>query len=109
MSESADILRQIGKSYRLYGFINLDYQILTINRSAIFKKLLSLNVPCSSGSCPEIYLEKAFSNYFKKTKRLKNAKQSGETSIAFLVHPNLTKKNLKEIANITASVFNEFF
>ena len=52
-------------------------------------------MPCYSGSCSEVYLEDAFKKDNLKPKiRLKNAKELGETSLMFLVHPTLTKKEI---------------
>ena len=52
----------------------------------------SHGVPCSTGACSEIYRELFFKKYFKRPhKRLKNAKLSDETSIAFFINP-FTKK-----------------
>jgi len=50
----------------------------------------ALGVPCFSGSCSEVYLEKAFDNTaFRPAARLPHAKELGETSLMFLVHPTL--------------------
>jgi len=65
----------------------------------------NFDVPCFSGSCPEIYLEKAFENTdFKPKNRLKNAKLVGEISIAFLTHPNLTFEELNHSCSVLSNV-----
>jgi len=62
-------------------------------------------VPCYSGSCSEIYLEKAFDNSdFKPKERLKNAKELGETSLMFLVHPTLTNKEIQKTCEAISEV-----
>ena len=63
----------------------------------ILKEINSLGVPCYSGACSEVYLEKAFDNTGLRPKeRLVNAKELGETSLMFLVHPTLTKNEIKQ-------------
>ena len=48
------------------------------------------NLKCFTGSCPEIYLEKAFKKLHNfKHKRLNNCKILGETSIALDINHTL--------------------
>ena len=57
-------------------------------------------VPAYSGSCSEIYLEKAFDGTgFRPEKRLPVAKELGETSLMFLVHPTLDEGFMHEYAD----------
>jgi hypothetical protein len=47
-------------------------------------------VPCWMGSCPEIYLEKAFAGKgMAPRERFQVASELGETSLMFMVHPTL--------------------
>ena len=46
--------------YRLYAFVDHSQLASDWNRDRIMKEISSLGVPCFSGSCPEIYREKAF-------------------------------------------------
>ena len=69
------------------------------NRDRIIEEINELNIPCYSGSCPEIYLEKAFDVYFRPKERLNNAKELGLTTLMFLVHPNLSKSDLLNTCN----------
>jgi dTDP-4-amino-4,6-dideoxygalactose transaminase len=64
-----------------------------------------LGVPCYSGSCPEVYLEKAFegSGYRPKT-RLPNARELGETSLMFLCHPTLTDEEVAKTCDAIGRV-----
>ena len=49
-------------------------------------------VPAYSGSCSEVYLEHAFDNTgFRPASRLPVARELGENSLMFLVHPTLEK------------------
>ena len=58
-------------------------------------QMVALGVPCYSGSCSEVYLEKAFDHTgWRPVERLPVARQLGETSLMFLVHPTLTEADL---------------
>jgi len=50
-------------------------------------------IPATVGSCPEIYLEKAFHDIWSG-KRLPNAKRLGETSLCLQVHPTLEEEHM---------------
>ena len=66
--------------------------------------MIKRGVPCFSGSCSEVYLEKAFDNTsYRPKERLPVAKELGETSLMFLVHPTLTEEEIK----LTCSVLSE--
>jgi len=57
-------------------------------------------IPCMQGSCSEVYLEKAFENTpFRPRERLPVAKELGETSLMFLVHPTITDECMVEICS----------
>lgn len=54
-------------------------------------------IPCFSGSCSEIYLEKAFEGTPSQLRqRLEVARQLGETSLMFLVHPTLSEGDMAD-------------
>jgi dTDP-4-amino-4,6-dideoxygalactose transaminase len=60
------------------------------------------------GSCSEVYLEKAFTDAcLQPEERLSVAKQLGETSLAFLVHPTLTKENMEYMSEKVCEVVSE--
>jgi len=64
-------------------------------RDRIMRAIAAEGIPCFSGICPEIYLEKAFINSgLGPAERLPNAKSLGETSLLFLVHPTLGEKEM---------------
>ena len=74
------------------------------DRDRISNEINQLGIPCRSGSCSEIYLEKAFDKTnFKPKERLPNAKELGKTSLMFLVHPTLTKNEIQQTCNAIAS------
>ena len=94
--------------YRCYLFLEPNNLKSNWNRNKIINRIIFLGVPCFFGSCPEIYLEKAFKSKLKIShKRLKNAKKLGDTSIAFLVHPNMTVKDINKTRNVLKKVLRE--
>jgi dTDP-4-amino-4,6-dideoxygalactose transaminase len=84
-------------AYKCYVFVEPDELKDDWNRDRIMSEINTLGVPCFSGSCSEVYLEKAFDNTsFRPAERLPNAKELGETSLMFLVHPTLTEKEISQ-------------
>lgn len=83
-------------AYKCYVYVEADKLKADWNRDRIIAELNDLGIPCGSGSCSEIYLERAFDHTeFRPLQRLPAARELGETSIAFLVHPTLTEQHLE--------------
>ena len=57
-------------------------------------------------SCSEIYLEKAFPQDMRPAERLQVARQLGETSLMFLVHPTLSEQDMLDTARAVEKVLN---
>jgi dTDP-4-amino-4,6-dideoxygalactose transaminase len=92
--------------YRLYAFVEPDGLADGWDRDRILKEIQSLGVSCFSGSCPEIYNEKAFERAGLRPKApLPNAASLAETSLAFLVHPTLTEDDIRATCQTIDSVF----
>tara|TARA_B110000444_G_C18760601_1_gene557382 strand:- start:541 stop:1290 length:750 start_codon:yes stop_codon:yes gene_type:complete len=88
-------------AYKCYVFIEGGITI----RDKMIEQINKKGVPCYSGSCSEVYLEKAFDNSNLRPKsRLVNAKELGETSLMFLVHPTLTKEEIKKTCDVLIEV-----
>jgi dTDP-4-amino-4,6-dideoxygalactose transaminase len=84
-------------AYKCYVFVEPDKLKVDWNRDRIMSEINALGVPCFSGSCSEVYLEKAFDNTkYRPLERLLNAKELGETSLMFLVHPTLTEEEMAQ-------------
>ena len=78
-------------AYKCYVFVKPEELKDGWNRDRIMAEINLLGVPCFSGSCSEVYMEKAFDGTgFRPDTRLSVAKELGETSLMFLVHPTLT-------------------
>ena len=94
--------------YRFYSFVRPDLLKTGWNRDRILERLLSKGVQCFSGSCSEIYLEKAFTDAgFGPPQRLPVALSLGETSLSFLVDPSEDLETLKFTVREVSSVMNE--
>ncbi len=98
--------------YRFYAYINPNTLKTDWNRNRIIKEIQDLGVPIFSGSCSEIYLEKCLREYENNnvrtnSKRLPIAKELGETSLCFLVHPNLRKDEIDYQIKIIKEVLNK--
>lgn len=78
-------------AYRCYVFVRPDALRDGWDRDRVIAEINALGVPCYSGSCSEVYLEKAFEGTgYRPSARLPNARELGETSLMFLCHPTLT-------------------
>jgi dTDP-4-amino-4,6-dideoxygalactose transaminase len=92
--------------YRLYAFVEPESLAKGWDRDRVMTEIKSFGVPCFSGSCPEIYNEKAFESVgLRPPAPLPNAASLGETSLAFLVHPTLTEDDIRTIRQAIGSVF----
>ncbi len=86
--------------YRLYAYVRPDGLKTGWDRDRIVAALVELGLPVMHGSCSEVYLEKAFENNdLRPAKRHPVARELGEYSMAFLVHPTLEDEHMQCIAN----------
>jgi len=80
-------------AYKAYVFVRPEKLPSGWTRDKILAALLEQGIPAYSGSCSEVYLEKAFDDTgFRPVERLPVAKELGETSLMFLVHPTLEQQ-----------------
>ncbi|CAM3180485.1 dTDP-4-amino-4,6-dideoxygalactose transaminase [Pseudomonas gessardii] len=95
-------------AYKCYVFVELSVLNAGWNRDRIIEALVALGVPAFSGSCSEVYLEKAFDDTgWRPAVRLPNAVELGETSLMFLVHPTLTQPEIDLTCSALAQVMLE--
>ena len=88
-------------AYKCYVFVKGGIKL----RDKIMREVNEKGVPCYSGSCSEVYLERAFdSTGFRPKERLPNARELGETSLMFLVHPTLTENEIQQTCDAIISV-----
>jgi dTDP-4-amino-4,6-dideoxygalactose transaminase len=92
--------------YKYYVFLNPELLQADWSRDRIIAELVAAGVPCFSGACSEIYLEKAFDTVPSKPKtRLPVARELGETSLMFMVHPNLSAEWMAQVCAAVTAVF----
>jgi dTDP-4-amino-4,6-dideoxygalactose transaminase len=95
-------------AYKCYVYIEPGQLKSGWNRDRIMQEISRAGVPSYTGACPEIYLEKAFDNTGWRPKaRLPVAKELGETSLMFLIHPTLTEKEIGLTCNVLADVMRQ--
>lgn len=94
--------------YKFYAYIRPENLALGWDRDRIIDSINAEGVPCYQGSCSEVYLEKAFDNIgFRPAERLSVAKELGETSLMFLVHPTLKETEMNKTAAAIKKVLEQ--
>ncbi|WP_180110845.1 MULTISPECIES: DegT/DnrJ/EryC1/StrS aminotransferase family protein [unclassified Acinetobacter] len=92
-------------AYKCYVHVNVDALPNGWSRDRIMAEINALNVPCFSGSCSEVYLEKAFDGTpWRPAQSLPQANQLGTTSLMFLVHPTLSEHSLQKTVDAIQAV-----
>ena len=83
--------------YKCYVFVEPNRLAEGWTRDRIIQEINARGVPCYQGSCAEVYLEKAFDGTgWRPPKRLPVARELGETSMMFLVHPTLEHEEIMQ-------------
>lgn len=91
--------------YKCYVFVEPADLAEGWSRDRILDEISARGVPCFSGSCSEVYLEKAFDGTgWRPVERLPIARELGETSLMFLVHPTLTAAEIEQTCAVLAEV-----
>jgi len=94
--------------YKFYTFIRSENLTNGWSRESIINEIIGRGVPCYNGSCSEVYLEKVFENTdFRPKERLHVAKELGETSLMFLVHPTLKEAEIRKTCQVIHEVLEE--
>src|SRR3990172_6002596 len=92
-------------AYKCYVFVEPDRLREGWDRDRIMAEINARGVPCSSGSCSEIYLEKAFDGTgWRPARRLPVARELGETSLTLLVHPTLQEDHIDKTCAVLLAV-----
>ncbi|MCI1227699.1 DegT/DnrJ/EryC1/StrS family aminotransferase [Kerstersia gyiorum] len=95
-------------AYKTYVFLEPQALKADWNRDRILHEINAAGVPAYSGSCSEVYLEKAFDGTpWRPQTSLPVAKALGETSLMFLVHPTLTDANIARANEVITSVVQQ--
>ncbi len=98
----ADILHA---AYKCYVFVKPELLKTGWDRDRILSAIAERGVPCFSGSCSEVYLEKAFDDTdYRPATPLQVARELGETSLMFLVHPTLSDAEIQKTCDALREV-----
>jgi dTDP-4-amino-4,6-dideoxygalactose transaminase len=90
--------------YKYYAFVRPEMLAPGWNRNRILDALHNQGVRCFVGSCSEIYREKAFCSRYDDQERLPVARELGETSLMFEVHPTLSESQIRSMCRSIESV-----
>ena len=94
--------------YKYYVFIEPEKLKSDKDRDFIMNSLNDLGIACYSGSCSEIYKEKAFDKIFSNQKPLlRVANELGKTSLMFLVHPTIDEDDIYRICEQTRKIIKQ--
>ena len=94
--------------YKFYAFVNPEALAEGWSRDRILKEISALGYPSFSGTCSEIYLENCFQNAgLAPLERLPVARELGETSLMFLVHPTISPEQMEAYAQAVRSVMTK--
>lgn len=95
-------------AYKCYVFVDAQQLNSEWSRDRILAAFAARGVPAFSGSCSEVYLEKAFDNTgWRPEVRLVNAVELGETSLMFLVHPTLTDEEIELTCSALTDILHQ--
>jgi len=91
--------------YKYYTFVRPESLRVGWDRDRIMAAINAEGIPCFSGSCSEIYLEKAFdTDGLRPGERLPIARELGETSLMFLLHPTLDMQDMEDTCRAVEKV-----
>ena len=83
--------------YRFYAYVRPERLGTGWDRDRIVAEIVALGVPAFQGSCSEVYRERAFDGTgWRPAAPLSVARELGETSMAFLVHPSLRESDMDQ-------------
>ena len=86
--------------YRYYVFLESDRLKAEWDQIRVLEAINHEGIPCSIGSCGEVYREKAFiKSKLAPLNRMPISKELANTTLAFLIHPTLTDAQIADIAD----------
>jgi hypothetical protein len=91
--------------YKYYVFLRPEILKKGWDRERVIVAINEQGIPCFTGSCSEMYLEKAFdADHLRPKKRLPVAEELGQTALMFLVHPTLTEDHMRDVVKAVEKV-----
>jgi dTDP-4-amino-4,6-dideoxygalactose transaminase len=93
--------------YKFYVYVRPEALAGGWTRDRIVSEIVAGGVPCFTGSCSEVYRERAFDGTpWRPAQPLPVAHELGETSVVFLVHPTLTAAELEKTGSVIGEVLS---
>jgi len=94
--------------YKYYAFVRPERLAPGWTRDRLLSAITERGVACFTGSCSEIYLERAFEGTgWAPPERLPVARELGETSLMLLVDPTYGDADMEHVADVIEEVFAE--
>lgn len=94
--------------YKFYAFVVPSRLGDGWSRNRLMDELNRRGVPCFGGSCSEVYRERAFVDAkLNPQMRLPVARELGDSSIMFLVHPTLSAEDMLGMLDVIRSTLDE--
>ena len=94
--------------YKFYIFLRPDRLNVGWSRDRLIHAVNAEGGMCFHGSCGEVYREKAFTDTgLAPVNRLPVARELGESSLMFPVHPTLSEADMHRIADAVDRVLTE--
>jgi dTDP-4-amino-4,6-dideoxygalactose transaminase len=94
--------------YKFYAYVRNHNLSSGWSRDRIIETVNSHGVPCFQGICSEVYLEKAFyGTGWRPAQRLRVARELGETSLMWLIHPSLTGSEIAKTCSVVNQVMSQ--
>ncbi len=91
--------------YKFYMFVRPEMLGVGWSRDRIMAEINAAGVPCYSGSCSEVYLERAFDGTgWRPEPGLAVAHELGETALMMLVHPTLSDVEIGKAGEVLRDV-----
>lgn len=91
--------------YKFYMFVRPEMLGVGWSRDRIMAEINAAGVPCYSGSCSEVYLERAFDGTgWRPEPGLAVAHELGETALMMLVHPTLSDAEIGKAGEVLRDV-----
>lgn len=91
--------------YRFYAFVRPELLADGWTRDRIMVELNARGVPCTVGSCSEIYREKAFTDRgWAPAERLPVARKLGETGLMFVLDHNMSTESVARTVEMVREV-----
>ena len=94
--------------YKFYCYLNQNHFRSGWGRTRIVQEINKRGYPAFHGGCSEVYLEKCFKNSdFDNKNYLINARELGETSLMFLVHPTINEEIMTDYSETIRKIIDE--